>query len=84
MPATGLTNSEDKALRLRLAKLTALEPGRAYLGGVERFALDDIKRALTARLEPTPVNDLLERADKYLGDLDQFEWARKAMSEAQP
>ncbi len=81
MPAqpNGLTPKDEKTLRGILAKAAALKPCIAYMGGAERRDLDRLIADTTLRLEPTSVETLADRAEKYFAPVARMEWGAKAL-----
>ena len=59
----GLTEKEENQLRDALARLHAVNRP-AYLGGRERFDVDQGIKAIEARLNPKSVDDLLAATER--------------------
>ena len=80
--ANGLTKSEEKLLNDALKRLHAVNRP-AYLGGLERHNLTEAIRAIHYRLNPTPVDRLLESAEKLCKPLEHtFDEVARLQAEA--
>jgi hypothetical protein len=64
--ANGLTEKEEKALRIRLARIEAILTRRQLLGGNETRALWELADSIRLRLDPPVADDLEAQADKML------------------
>lgn len=80
--ASGLTENDELTLRAILRKAEAIMPGRAYLGGRERQALDDLVRDVRGRLDPLTAEALGERAAAVFAIVTETEWGKAALEGA--
>jgi len=68
-PTNGLTKNEEQKLRDALARLHAANRP-AYLGGRERFDVDQGIKAIEARLNPKPVDELLAVTERVCAPIE--------------
>jgi len=67
----GLTKNEERDLVRALDRLKAVNRP-AYLGGNERYALDQAIREIECRLHPAPVSRLIETAERVCAPLENL------------
>lgn len=78
----GLTENDELILRRILAKAEAITPGRAYLGGRERQALDELVRDVKGRLEPLTAEALSAQAAELFATVRETDWGKAALEGA--
>ena len=82
MASSGLTKAEEKSLKEALERLNAVNRP-AYLGGMERHNLTEAIRAIHYRLNPTPVDRLLDTAERLSKPLEHtFDELARLQAEA--
>ena len=69
--SSGLTKVEERSLQAALDRLTACNR-KPYLGGRERWEVDQATLAIKQRLEPIPVHQLLATAEKICTPLESL------------